>query len=511
LVNKNNITRTGVSTIPIRLENEALQTAAATLPLAIEVNAIDDCTVEGKQHRNIRPRAVAEKQRPDGDSRRTRQAGGGHAPSRQQRGGCDGGQQCHDVRLGTVAWWQPPPAELLLVEGALALRGALRDAVAVRVRPGEVLGADLSDGMDSTSVCFLAAEAGARLVTATLHWSAPGNEDHAYAQHAAEHLPGIQRLVFSSAELPACFTGLAQRHDPADEPSAVLRDRAQQQQLADAMRARGAVRRLCGHGGDHVVLPPRLYVHTLLRRRPWSALRHTAGWRARSHWPLGATARLLLDGRSYSSWLTATSRRLRESAAVESLPQGWGKRPQLPAWASEQAEQLLAGLLRAAAQQAAPLAIDRGQHAWVEQVQEAGRIAGLIAHASTAAGLGMDSPFCDDTVVTAALAVRPDQARSPWSYKPLLAAAMDGLVPTQLLRRTTAIRNGTPACARTGVISPAGHRTLTWSPWASSRKPSCGAPCSTPACSAVVWVHWRTPWVRRHGYAIWPPTRSRPT
>ena len=43
--------------MPIRLENDALHTAAGTLPRAIEVNAIDDCTVDGSVHRNSRPSA----------------------------------------------------------------------------------------------------------------------------------------------------------------------------------------------------------------------------------------------------------------------------------------------------------------------------------------------------------------------------------------------------------------------------------------------------------------------
>ncbi len=46
----NRPTRRGVSTMPIRLDSEALTTAAGTLPPAIEVNAIDDCTVEGSVH-----------------------------------------------------------------------------------------------------------------------------------------------------------------------------------------------------------------------------------------------------------------------------------------------------------------------------------------------------------------------------------------------------------------------------------------------------------------------------
>ncbi len=49
-------TRTGVRNMPSRLEADALQTAAGTLPRATEVKAIDDCTVDGKVHRNKMPR-----------------------------------------------------------------------------------------------------------------------------------------------------------------------------------------------------------------------------------------------------------------------------------------------------------------------------------------------------------------------------------------------------------------------------------------------------------------------
>src|SRR4029078_6824307 len=54
-VTRNTVTNTGVSTIPIRLENDAMHLAAATLPFAMEVNAIEDCTVEGRQHKNNTP------------------------------------------------------------------------------------------------------------------------------------------------------------------------------------------------------------------------------------------------------------------------------------------------------------------------------------------------------------------------------------------------------------------------------------------------------------------------
>lgn len=347
-----------------------------------------------------------------------------------------------DGSCRTAAWWQTPPAGLPLAEGARGLRAALRDAVALRVRPGQVLGADLSGGMDSTSLCFLAAEAGASLVTATLHWSAPGNEDRHYARYAADHLPGADPLTFAATDVPECFAGLDRRRDPQDEPSAALRDREVQRHLADAMRARGAGLRLRGHGGDHAVVPPASYVHALLRRDPVRALRHTAGFRARGRWPLGASARMLLSGSSYREWLKTAGSKLCEGTE-EHGPGTWGPRPTLPEWAGAHAEEQLAALLRSAAGTAEPLAADPGRHAWIQQMREAGRTAALIDEGAAAAGLPTDSPFCDDAVLAACLAVSPREAGHPWAYKPLLAAAMDGLVPGHLLRRTTKDHCGT--------------------------------------------------------------------
>ncbi len=48
-------TSTGVMKMPATLLRVALHTAAGTLPLAIEVKAIEDCTVDGSTHRNRIP------------------------------------------------------------------------------------------------------------------------------------------------------------------------------------------------------------------------------------------------------------------------------------------------------------------------------------------------------------------------------------------------------------------------------------------------------------------------
>ncbi|MGY0071685.1 asparagine synthase-related protein (plasmid) [Streptomyces sp. QTS137] len=352
------------------------------------------------------------------------------APGRALILGRDG---CHRTKV----WWHPASPQLSLAEGAPVLREALREAVSLRVWPGQVLGADLSGGMDSTSLCFLAAEAGARLVTASLHSAASGNEDRRYAPYAAERLGGSQSLAFTFDEVPGYFAGLGRRRDPADEPTAVTRGRAVQEHLAHALRDRGAHLRLTGYGGDDVLLPPRSYLHTLARRYPLMALRHAAGWRARSRWPLPATAKMLFDGGSYRRWLTAAGGQLRESPAGRPRPDSWGTAPRLPAWATDKAADLLSGLLDAAAHEAQPLAPARGLHGRLHQAREAGRIASVFSHDSTVDGLPADSPFCDDAVIAACLAVRAQDTTSPWTYKPLLAAAMDGIVPDYLLARAT--------------------------------------------------------------------------
>lgn len=338
--------------------------------------------------------------------------------------------------------WCPPEPAAPLAEGAAVVRTALVEAVTARVQRGVVLAADLSGGLDSTSICFLAAQAGARLVTVTLRWTAPGNKDVVWAEQAAKLLPGLERLVYSPEELPACFTGVGEPAEPSDEPTTGIRDRAIQAVIATEMAARGARARLVGHGGDHVVQAPPHHLHTLLRRHPGQALRHARGWRALQRWPAAATVRALLDARPYHRWLASLANRLTAPTALTLAPDGWGSELRLPPWASAQAAEAVTGLLCENAAGTEPLAPTRGQHARLHQAQAAGRLARQLEHATTLASLPAASPFCDDRVIEACLAVRAQETHTPWEYKPLLVAAMRGLVPEIVLSRTTKDNSG---------------------------------------------------------------------
>ncbi|GAA1247058.1 lasso peptide isopeptide bond-forming cyclase [Pseudonocardia aurantiaca] len=333
-------------------------------------------------------------------------------------------------------WWQAPEPELPLEEGAHALRKALLEAVELRARGGGVLGMDLSGGLDSTSLCFLAARTGANLVMVTLRWAAAGNEDAVWADRAAAHLPGCERLVYGPDQLPAFFTGIGSLGDgrSEDEPTMSVREDAQQDAIDQELLARGVRLRLCGHGGDHVVQSPPSYVHDLLRRSPPEALRNAMGYRARHRWPAAATARMLLDRTPYRRWLAAASDSL--TAPPTEWPEPWGTSPRLPPWASGDAAAAVAALLRRT--EAEPLDPARGRHARIHQAQTVGR----LGRQMTMRGLVTDSPFCDDRVIEACLAVRAEATASPWAYKPLLVRAMRGLVPDEVLTRTTKDHSG---------------------------------------------------------------------
>ncbi|NVK80504.1 asparagine synthase-related protein [Streptomyces morookaense] len=88
----------------------------------------------------------------------------------------------------TVRRWQPPPAEVPLDEAADAVRNALTTAVAARIHDGGTIGDGLSGGMDSTSLCSLAASGPARLLTYR-HGSVDPAHDDVWVRIAAPAIP----------------------------------------------------------------------------------------------------------------------------------------------------------------------------------------------------------------------------------------------------------------------------------------------------------------------------------
>ncbi|MGW0915298.1 lasso peptide isopeptide bond-forming cyclase [Streptomyces sp. NPDC002784] len=334
-------------------------------------------------------------------------------------------------------WWTPPEPVRTLTDGAPLVRAALSEAVDARTRQGGVVSCDLSGGLDSTSICFLADRSAARVVASTWPGRDPADTDLYWAEQAAKHLPDVEHVVWDADASPLVYDDLLSIDDLLDEPTIGVMDRSRVLHHLPAMAERGSRLHLTGIGGDHVAWCSEAYYHRLLRTRPPFALRQLRGFRALWQWPLGGTVRALADARPYGKWLADSIGHLRDPVpATVTTSLGWGMPPRLFDWVTPDAERLAQRALREAAATTTPLHPDRGLHADLEQIRACTRIIRQWDRMAARVGVPMASPFLDDRVIEASLAVRPSERVSPWEYKPLLTAAMRGIVPEGCLRRT---------------------------------------------------------------------------
>jgi asparagine synthase (glutamine-hydrolysing) len=335
----------------------------------------------------------------------------------------------------TVAHWQPPAPDRAPHEAATALGQALRRAVDARTRVGGLVAADLSGGLDSTPLCFLAADTGAELLTVTVGSLDPHHQDAAWAERAARHLPG-HRLLLPAEDLPAMFADLDAPGPQGDEPLTWARTRARDEAVAALLAARGARIRLSGEGGDEVLQALPAYLRILAARHPATVTRHLRGHRARLRWTLPAALRALADPRPYGTWLAHSAERLTSAQPPRTTQLlGWGLETRLPPWATADAADLVRQHLRAASD-SEPLAPQHAQHQTLAMVRHSATAMRQTLEATARAGTPYAVPFLDDQVLDACLAADPALRGTPFAYKPLLTRAVADIVPAELLDRT---------------------------------------------------------------------------
>ncbi|MFH9063037.1 lasso peptide isopeptide bond-forming cyclase [Streptomyces coeruleorubidus] len=333
-------------------------------------------------------------------------------------------------------WWTPPEPVRPLAAAAPAIRTALEEAVDARTRQGGVVSCDLSGGLDSTSVCFLADRSAARVVASTWPGRDPADTDLYWAEQAMGHLPDVEHVVWDADASPLVYEDLLGIDDLLDEPTIGVMDRSRVLHHLPGLAARGSRLHLTGIGGDHVAWCSEAYYHRLLRTRPLFTLRQLRGFRALWQWPLGGTVRALADTRPYGKWLADAAGHLRGPLPPSvAAGLGWGMAPRLFDWVTPEAERMARRALLEAAATASPLHPDRGLHTDLEQIRACTRVIRQWDRMAARAGLPMASPFLDDRVIEACLAVRPSERVTPWRYKPVLSAAMRGIVPEACLRR----------------------------------------------------------------------------
>ena len=344
----------------------------------------------------------------------------------------DGGGRHRLVRA-----WAPPDPEVPMAEGAPALREALSAAVTSRTAGRELVSCDLG-GLDSTSLCSLAARGNSKVVAYTAASADPLADDVAWAVRTVAGLGNVEHHVIPAGEMPLPYHGLLAMDDQLDEPCSAAVERERWLIIARRAAARGSRLHLAGFGGDELLYGSLAHLHSLLRSSPRIALGHLRGFAAKYRWPRSRMLRQLSDSSPYPEWLARVADTLDTPPPPPEEPLlDWGFSPRLPPWASPAAVQAVRDLIRAEAREAEPLASRRGQHRELEGMRFVSRITRQFGQMAAGLRVTLAAPYYDDRVVETGLAVRPQERITPWRYKPLIIEAMHGIVPEESLARQT--------------------------------------------------------------------------
>ncbi|MFF2026728.1 albusnodin/ikarugamycin family macrolactam cyclase [Streptomyces sp. NPDC058171] len=421
-------------------------------------------------------------------------------------------------------------------EGPQRLRTALTTAVGRRSEGGTIT-ADLSGGVDSTTITCLAARRGPVLAVTYTDAHLAEDDDLYYARRVAVDVDGITHQVIDARqEGVAQFDGL---EDPdvlpfTDIPSLALGVLAIKRAQLAPMAAAGSTAHLTGRGGDNVLTAAHSHpADQFLAGHRRDAL-HAATEYARAHHvaPWQVWRQLIRTvGTSYPRALErlaatvggAAPLMVRRSARWEDL--AWCSLTAAAQWLTPAGRRAVAELVEARAQAADPAATPAALHDRLDLEFMAGSHAMYDAIARQELGVAVHAPFLDTAVVDACHSVPSFQRMKAGVYKPLARAGFAGLVPDFVLRRqtktafTTSLYSGLAANAATlrriltesrlaqaGLLD--GHRV-----GAALNAAVAGAPAPLAALHTLIVTElWLTTLPSQTGLATWwqPDTERSP-
>lgn len=351
--------------------------------------------------------------------------------------------------LRNPVWWTRPTPTGSRSEGAEKLRTALAAAVAVRTSGGQNVVADLSGGLDSTPVCYFAAQGPVGCVANTLYLDQiGGREDLLWARKAIASMPGVtQHLVSSTAELPEFFGGLEVSITP-DEPTQAAATTPRFLEILKREQQIGASIHLTGVGGDHLLRGLPLWEKAIFRANPRLAWRRVRDWPLLENQRAFSLLRDLLDRRSYREWYAAAVK-CADRSTRPPIPRisDWSVPIQLIPWLTKDARESIIDGLHGLTDALTPLGGTASEHSDLYMIREAGKFARGMHQIGELADVRVDAPLLDDHVVEAVLGVAYAERDSPLEWKPLMKAAMSGLLPEDYLARTSKVGGG-PQVAR---------------------------------------------------------------
>jgi asparagine synthase (glutamine-hydrolysing) len=313
-----------------------------------------------------------------------------------------------------------------LAGGADAFGQALRRAVHWRMdTAGGPVGADVSGGLDSSSLAILAAEKGPiRAVTySDAHTS---REDLDFARQVAGHIhTPLEVGEGTTAHLPF---GWSPTQPATDQPAAAGLTMAQHHLYLRP--AKGLPLHFTGNGGD-VVLDScsAAWIGMVQDGERRAARREVTGWaRARNRAPSDlwrAVTRAAATG--HAGALTDAAAALEEGRFEARRPGVWSwcHLGVSATWLTPEGRTRVAELLRQAAQSSVPVRADLAEQNM--SLRLVGADARDTAPLAKSWGIRPVHPFLDNEVVRTAFAIRPAERHGVTTFKPLLAASLPHL------------------------------------------------------------------------------------
>lgn len=329
-------------------------------------------------------------------------------------------------------------------EAAGELRAALVEATACRALSAGRLTADLSGGLDSTSLVLLTTRVADTEVLAVTHADATSrNEDVAYAQRAAAGRVNLKHAVIEDRD-GLFFDDLlcAPATDQPFPDAARWRMRAAYQQVCVDY---GSTTHLTGSGADTLLSVSPYYLADLAREGNVRALWEHALGRARLrrlpvHSVLNGAVRLSRTTHALGLQRLAeeiTAGPVRPARRESPARLHWCTSSGARAWLTADARRYLARRACEAAEICHVMPAQTSRHRWLAELGEFGTYEAELRNQAQATGLPHHAPFRDNAVVRPALAVPIHERASTTVQKPLLGAALRDLVPDWLLTRRT--------------------------------------------------------------------------
>lgn len=323
----------------------------------------------------------------------------------------------------------PPRDEYTFDAAADAVRNALLEAIHRRMLLGRTVSADFSGGLDSTSLAFLAASqisSQQKLQTYHSHFPKAIAGDLPYAKTYASL---DSRIALQLVEIPS-YRYQFEQGKPLYEPDKQL----------DIIKANHGDIHLNGSGGDALFTTAPAVVFDRASRLTPGQLPRFFGEvitvaRLNNTDPLHVIRTIYKHrGDSYNAALATFVENLRVDLPSKNR---WINTDYaaMPLLSRHMRQQLALAIETSPPHAAAHDKIGITDRSAIDELWTSGRFAAILRAEAQASGVDLHFPFHDHSVVRASLSLRAIERYHPHRFKPLLARALQGLVPSEVLER----------------------------------------------------------------------------